>query len=103
MKRRILDSEACEHVDSTVAVNQDNLRQGKEQSRPNLVLHCVPRPVPVPQSVPVPRADQHQSADGITRYQNRQGRDKPPSSLTTKTDNLHQIDEDQIDELQERN
>lgn len=88
MKRRILDSRKCEHVESTILVNQDDLRQGKKQSRPNLMLHCVPRPVPMIQSVPISRADQNQSADSIAGYQHRQGRDNPSPGLPAQADNL---------------
>ena len=86
-------------VDSMVSLIMDGLRQGKEQSRPNLMLHRVPGPVPIPQSIPIPGADQNEGADGIARYQHRQGRDGPASSLATQAGDLNQIYQDQIDEL----
>lgn len=55
--------------------------------------------MPVPKAVPIPRADQHQRADKVPGDQHRQRREGPRPGLAAETDDLDDVDCDQVAEL----
>lgn len=71
-------------------------RQRNEKPHPNLLTEGVIRPMPIPQTVPIPRADQHEHANHICANQHRKCWKRPSSGLSAKASDFEGVRKDEV-------